>query len=796
VGGCFGADVHDGNGVNVALTDRGPVFAVFRQGATSDNAGPEDLAGENPAEAPATEVLAFSAQFVGARETVPVGRQRAETVFNYFVGPEERWRSEVPSYEVVAYEGLYEGIDLYTWGQRSRLKYEFHVAPGADYRAIQVRYEGITGLSLAEDGSLIVGLGDGWGHVVDGAPYIYQEINGERLEVSGRYVLVDAFTYAFELTGWYDPSRPLVIDPDLVWSTFLGGRNHDQGYAITVDASGNAYVTGYTGSIDFPTTPGAFDRTYNFENYFYGQYDVFVAKLDPEGAVLVYSTFLGGTSYDYGYAIAVNAIGNAYVMGYTWSSDFPTTPGAFDTTHNGNSDIFVARVSLGDPIQVEDLGTIDFRALPDLTMGTAEERLFRMVPMRDGVLTVEALGVGAGETLIGRVYDKNPLTDPQAVLVGEFSTLGGEARLDSEVEGSREYFLYLRGNSANFDLRIANLVSESGGGAIIFGTAGNDVLQVNAATAVVDINGVVYDVPDPGDIAFLRFEGEAGWDMLIIHDGPANDVIRLYRDEGTWDSGGVLAPSSWRHEEEVYFYATAGGHDRAEFYDHYLDGTGELPVKFKSEPQYNHAKIVVPGTLYHRVKFLEEVVFFATGENDLGVLFGSPGNDRLEAQWGRTRFQGPGFDVELRDVAFIRVDASSGGTDRAWFYDSRLKDEFQGKATKSEMFDQVTNGQRYRITARYFDEVFAKAGEGSTPSLGTDKAALWDTPGDDLVEVVGDMIRLYRWVPSSGARVLTHQVELFETVKLRDSVGGEDRIDEVSPPVNTTLIVGTGWLPL
>ncbi|MGB4727703.1 MAG: hypothetical protein WBH86_09880, partial [Thermogutta sp.] len=259
---------------------------------------------------------------------------------------------------------------------------------------------------------------------------------------------------------------------------------------------------------------------------------------------------------------------------------------------------------------------------------------------------------------------------------------------------------------------------------------------------------------------------------------------------------GILGPFSWQDTEEVYFYATAGGLDRAEFYDRRLDESGELAVKFKSEPQYNHAKIVVPGTLYHRVKFLEEVVVFATGENDQGVLFGSPGDDRLEAEWGHTRFQGPGFDVELRDVAFIRVDASSGGTDRAWFHDSRLKDEFQEKATKSEMFDQVTNGERYRITVRYFDEVYVKAGEGSTPSLGTDKAALWDTAGDNLLEVVGDMIRLYRWVPSSGARVLTHQVELFETVKLRDSVGGEDRIDEVSPPVTTTLGVGIGWLPL
>jgi hypothetical protein len=133
-----------------------------------------------------------------------------------------------------------------TWGHRDSLKYEFHVAPGADYRQIQVHYAGIAGLSLAGDGSLAVDLGNGWGSLVDDKPYVYQQIGGEKVEVAGRFVLLDQQTYAFEITGSYDTARELVIDPDLAWSTYLGreGDGHDIGYGIAVDPAGDAYVTG------------------------------------------------------------------------------------------------------------------------------------------------------------------------------------------------------------------------------------------------------------------------------------------------------------------------------------------------------------------------------------------------------------------------------------------------------------------------------------------------------------------------------------------------------------------------
>jgi hypothetical protein len=135
----------------------------------------------------------------------------------------------------------------------------------------------------------------------------------------------------------YDVSRPLYIDP-LIYSTYLdGSSSSSSGNGIVVDSAGNAYVTGSTGS-GFPTTPGAFETAC-------ANYCIFITKLNTTGAALVYSTYIGGSEGDYGSAIAVDGDGNAYITGETYSSDFPTTPGAFQTTYGGNIDAFVTKIN-------------------------------------------------------------------------------------------------------------------------------------------------------------------------------------------------------------------------------------------------------------------------------------------------------------------------------------------------------------------------------------------------------------------------------------------------------------------
>jgi len=612
----------------------------------------------------------------------------------------------------------------------------------------------------------------------------------------------------------------------VAWSSYLGGGDYDSGRAVIDGGSGSLLVVGGTASPYWPfLNPG---------ESFLGVRDGFLLRLDPPAnappqiatliarpeiaapGVLVEATATGVMDAD-GQVVRVafylDADGDGLIEpahdlllgsdespddGWTWTVDTAAlAPGRYTLLAQAEDD----RGALGDPVaasfllaEPEDRGTIDFTVWSGLTLGETGHRFFRILPARDGVLTVESLGVPSARRLDVLLYDRNPLTDPEAAALADFQTPSG-ARLDYDVRAGEEYFVHLRGDAEGFDLRLTDLLVKEAAAWTVFGTADDDTFEVDAAAGILAIRGVRYAAPGPGAIATVHFEGGSGRNAVILRDGPADDTVRIFPARAEWRSG-VIPEVICEDFTEIHVYAAAGGRDTAELYDARPAGDGERAVKFKSEPQFHHAKLIGPG-VYHRVKFFEEVRAFASGGNDQAVLFGSPGEDRLEAGLGWTRFSGPSFDVTLRDFPFISADASSGGFDLAFLYDSPLKDEFHGKPGKSEIFDQVTAGARYRITARSFDQVFARAGEGwDTPSAGgADKAALWDTPGDDLAEVVGDIIRLYRVTPS-GTRVLTHQVALFETVKLRDSTGGDDRIERIESPVVGTVTAGSGWLPL
>jgi len=273
-------------------------------------------------------VLRMRLQGANARASV-TGADALPGKSNYFIGSDpSQWRTNVPTYAAVKYAAVYPGIDLVYHGNQRLLEYDFLVAPGADPQAIGIRFQGARKLTVNRDGALVIGLGGS--EVIEPAPVVYQEIGGRRQAVAGRYVLRGRGRVGFSVPE-YDRSQALVIDPTLVYSTYLGGSGGDSASGIAVDASGNAYVAGNTGSSDFPTTPGAFQTTYDVGG------DVFVTKLNAAGSALVYSTYLGvsDTGWAFGNAIAVDVSGNAYVAGSTTSSNFPTTPGAFQTTSGG-----------------------------------------------------------------------------------------------------------------------------------------------------------------------------------------------------------------------------------------------------------------------------------------------------------------------------------------------------------------------------------------------------------------------------------------------------------------------------
>ena len=279
--------------------------------------------------------------FVGASPQPRIaGQKELAGKVNYFLGNDPaKWRTNVPIYAAVRYEGLYPGIDLVYYGNNCQLEYDLVVAPGADPSQIALTFEGADRLEIDANGDLVLHTAVGTIH--QRRPIVYQQTNGIRSEVAGAYVLRDGNDIGFQVAA-FDGSRPLIIDPVLAYSTLLGGSGWDAGYDIVVDAGGNAYVTGFAGSTDFPTTPGAFQTALLSGPY----YSAFVTKLNPTGSGLVYSTYLGGSGGETGNAIAVDAAGSAYVTGYTYSMDFPTTPGAFHPTPGVVADAFVTKLNL------------------------------------------------------------------------------------------------------------------------------------------------------------------------------------------------------------------------------------------------------------------------------------------------------------------------------------------------------------------------------------------------------------------------------------------------------------------
>jgi hypothetical protein len=280
---------------------------------------------------------ALALDFLGANPHATLtARQRLSGRVNYLVGDDPaRWQPGLPTHAELLYRGLWPGIDMAVRGKGSKLKYEFHLKPGSSVDDVRLAYRGAEGLKVGADGELLVRTS--LGVLEDAAPVSYQRIGGERVPVESRYRLTGDGGYGFAV-GAYDPRYPLVIDPGLDYSTFLGGELIDFGEGIAVDKSGSAYVTGLTQSADYPTTPGAFDITDN------GDKDVFVTKLNASGSELVYSTLLGGAAFDRGLGIAVDGSGRAYVTGYTESDNYPT-PNAFDTTYNGSQDAYVTKLS-------------------------------------------------------------------------------------------------------------------------------------------------------------------------------------------------------------------------------------------------------------------------------------------------------------------------------------------------------------------------------------------------------------------------------------------------------------------
>lgn len=351
-----------------------------------------------PSPIDSSQSVVLRARLVGAHPPRQVeGLRQLPGKSNYILGNDpSKWLSNIPNYAGVRYRETYPGIDLVYYGSQGKLEYDFVVAPGANPNVIALAFDGARDISIDENGELV--LETEVGEIRQHKPVIYQQVNGVRKEVPGRYAISSGHEIHFEI-GSYDANKQLVIDPVLSYAAYLGGGSGGfsvavdsagsayvtgggdssfpttggpsqtsgggafvmklnaagtalvystflgpgLGRSVAVDSTGNAYVTGSTSSDKFPTTPGAVQTSYGG-----GDVDAFVAKLSPNGSSLVYSTYLGGESSEAGSSIALDSTGNAYVTGYTNSRQFPTTPAALQTSFGGGAtygDIFVTTVN-------------------------------------------------------------------------------------------------------------------------------------------------------------------------------------------------------------------------------------------------------------------------------------------------------------------------------------------------------------------------------------------------------------------------------------------------------------------
>jgi hypothetical protein len=549
-----------GSGATIFLTPTEAVFALqnsesrIQNSESTEHDGSLLTPGPSPLSPHPSAGVALYMQIVGGNPAATsVGRERLAGATNYFIGNDPtKWHTDIPSYGRVEYADVYPGIDLVYYGNNQNLEYDFVVAPGADPGVITLNFAGADGLEINGRGDLVqhTAVGD----VLQKKPFVYQELNGSRHEIASSFVLNSARgTVGFDL-GVYDPTRPLVIDPVVLgYSTYLGGVGDDLIEDMVVDADGNAYLTGYTDSLNFPVTAGAFDQTYNG-----GNSDVFVTKLNPSGSGLVYSTLLGGSGSngDVGYAIAVDRAGNAYVTGRTFMN-FPTTAGAFDTTWNGGgSDAFVAKLDAGGSALLYStfLG------------GSGEDIPFAI-----------QIDAGGNAYVAGRTFSTNFPTK-----AGSFdTTFGGVAdafvtKLNA-TGTALAYSTYLGGSDDDIALGLA---VDPGGRAYIAGRTSSANFPIKSGSYDTIPNGVqdafVTKLNQSGSaLEFSTFLGGSGWDdaYSIAVDSYGNALVTGTTYSNNFPTIIGAFDTSYGGSGDA-FVAQVGSGGSALYYSTFLGGSG------------------------------------------------------------------------------------------------------------------------------------------------------------------------------------------------------------------------------
>lgn len=494
-----------------------------------------------------------------------------------------------------------------------------------------------------------------------------------------------------------------------------------------------------------------------------------------DGSAVETLTYLPGTSsFEITHTYATDSVSGT-------DSDYQVY---YQTMEDDSSDLSYLVLSvIRYDIGLTDLGTVDYLTMETMSLDD-EASYYQFDAAHSGIATLESLVASAGDDVSIELYTYSPvaITNLVPAAVSTESDDDGE-RLDYEVTAGQTYYVKVEGTSADFDLRITNLVSQDDTAVTVYGTDGDDEFEFSAGEdRQFTINGTLYEFGD-AEISTIEFDGGEGDDLVILHDSAGDDTLEAWATEAVLSNEAGDGVTNFTVNvsgfEELHAYARYGGNDKATLYD------SEGDDKFKAEPEESYAKMY-GGAMYNRVKFFDVVEVYSTGGDDLARVFDTMGDDTFEGQKDASSLSGEGYEINMFGFAQVLAYASEG-TDSVTFVDSEMKDELHAKPAKAELFDAATNGDVYRVTARWFDSLYAVAAntEGSSGDGGADIAKIWPTASDDFFEATEDWFEFYR------DDELLYEIVAFETVKVRETTDEGDSATVTDP--DYTLLLADGW---
>jgi len=724
-----------GAGYGLFLTGSDTVLALNRAEPRKEHSAAKGIKGVKGVAATqkTSDVLRF--KLLGAKADPQIeGTEPLPGKSNYFIGNDpKKWRTNVPQYARVKSAQVYPGIDLVYYGRQRQLEYDFQVAPGADPGAIRFTVEGARKLSLDRQDDLVLEMPGG--NVIERAPLIYQEVDGRRETICGGYEVrplakadsktAESFAVSFRVAH-YDRAKPLVIDPALAYSTYLGGGGGsmmgDAGEGIAVDGSGNIYVAGWTESTNFPITAGAYEGLLSGTSS-----NAFVTKLNPKltgSASLVYSTYLGGNGAldpslgDQAWAIAVDGSGNVYVTGYTTSTNFPTTAGAFQTTPgNSYGTAFVTKLN------------------PNLS-GSAS--LVYSTYLGD---SIEDIGGGIAVDGSGNVYVSVAQASTDfPTTAGAFQTTGGGgflAKLNPKLTGSASlvYSTYLGGNGGAIAYSIA---VDGSGNAYVTGATFSTGFPITAGAYQTTYRNTAF-----GSNAFVM-------ELNPNLSGSASLIYSTYLggsgaplDDGLADSGFSIAVDSSGNACITGETSSPDFPTTTSAYQVSLGGTNGHIFMAKLNPNLSGSASLVYSTY---LGGNDDDVGSGTGERGFGVAVDGSGNAYVT---GYT--YAPNFPT-TPDA----YENSLNGTTEAVFV-TKLNPALSGSASLvySTYLDHAASGQGIAVDGSGNAYVTGYAGSDFPTTAGAYQASLAGTNGNAFVACIsigsGTISQTYMVTGTAGA---------------------------------------------